>query len=334
MQINRETNRRGAENAENSKEDLISSQSGQNSSSRLNWLYAFWKFSRPHTIIGTSLSVLGLYLIAYATTSENSKVLLSLWQLLGSWFACLCGNVYIVGLNQLEDVAIDKINKPHLPLAAGEFSKNTGQVIVAITGVLALLLAWLMGPFLLGMVSISLGIGTAYSLPPIRLKRFPFWAALCIFSVRGAIVNLGLFLHFNWVLQGNQVVPPSVWALTLFVLVFTFAIAILKDIPDMEGDRQYQITTFTIALGKERVFNLARWVLTLCYLAIALTGLWLDSVNSVFLVSTHLGLLGLMWWQSFKVDLEDNSAIAQFYQFIWKLFFLEYLLFPAACLLA
>ncbi len=256
MQINRETNRRGAENAENSKEELIS-QSGQNSSSRLNWLYAFWKFSRPHTIIGTSLSVLGLYLIAYATTSENSNALLPLGQLVGSWVACLCGNIYIVGLNQLEDVAIDKINKPHLPLAAGEFSKNTGQVIVAITGVLALLLAWLMGPFLLGMVSISLGIGTAYSLPPIRLKRFPFWAALCIFSVRGAIVNLGLFLHFNWVLQGNQVVPPSVWALTLFVLVFTFAIAIFKDIPDIEGDRQYQITTFTIALGKERVFNLA-----------------------------------------------------------------------------
>lgn len=329
MQINRETNHR---DAENSKEELIT-QSGQNSSSGLDWLYAFWKFSRPHTIIGTSLSVLGLYLIAYATTSGNSNALLPLWQLLGSWVACLCGNVYIVGLNQLEDVAIDKINKPHLPLAAGEFSKITGQVIVAITGVLALLLAWLMGPFLLGMVSISLGIGTAYSLPPIRLKQFPFWAALCIFSVRGAIVNLGLFLHFNWVLQGNQVVPPSVWALTLFVLVFTFAIAIFKDIPDIEGDQQYQITTFTIALGKERVFNLARWVLTVCYLGMALTGLWLDSVNSVFLVSTHLGLLGLMWWQSFKVDLQDKSAIAQFYQFIWKLFFLEYLLFPAACLL-
>lgn len=301
---------------------------------KANWLYAFWKFSRPHTIIGTSLSVLGLYLIAYTTTSENSIHALSLWQLLGSWLACLCGNVYIVGLNQLEDVAIDKINKPHLPLAAGEFSKNTGQVIVAITGMLALLLAWLMGPFLLGMVSISLGIGTAYSLPPIRLKRFPFWAALCIFSVRGAIVNLGLFVHFNWVFQGNQVVPPSVWALTLFVLVFTFAIAIFKDIPDIEGDRQYQITTFTIALGKERVFNLARWVLTVCYLGMALAGLWLDSVNSVFLVSTHLGLLSLMWWRSFKVDLQDKSAIAQFYQFIWKLFFLEYLLFPAACLLA
>ena len=300
-------------------------------------LHAFWKFSRPHTIIGTSLSVLGLYSIAMATSSTGSYS--ELPQLLGAWIACLCGNVYIVGLNQLEDVEIDRINKPHLPIAAGEFSKTQAQLIVGITGILALLLAWLMGPFLLGMVAISLAIGTAYSLPPIRLKRFPFWAALCIFSVRGTIVNLGLFLHFNWVfvgagLQSVPTIPPVVWALTLFVLVFTFAIAILKDIPDMEGDRQYNITTFTIRLGAPAVFNLARWVLTACYLGMTLAGLlWLPSVNPVFLVITHLAALGLMWWRSLEVDLQDKSAIARFYQFIWKLFFLEYLIFPAACLL-
>lgn len=300
------------------------------------WLYAFWKFSRPHTIIGTSLSVLGLYLIAY---SESGGVAITmsqtLNQLVGSWFACLCGNVYIVGLNQLEDVEIDRINKPHLPLASGEFSRREAKLIVAIAFCLALLLAWLLGPFLLGMVGISLAIGSAYSLPPIRLKRFPFWAALCIFSVRGAIVNLGLFLHFSWVLQRTPSVPPSVWALTLFILVFTFAIAIFKDIPDMEGDRHYHITTLTIQLGQQAVFNLARWVLTVCYLGMALAGvLWLPSVNPVFLVITHLVALGLMWWGSLSVDLQDKAAIARFYQSIWKLFFLEYLIFPAACLLA
>ena len=248
----------------------------------------------------------------------------------------MCGNVYIVGLNQLEDVEIDRINKPRLPLAAGEFSQVEAQLIVAVTGILALLLAWLMGPFLLGMVGISLAIGTAYSLPPIRLKRFPFWAALCIFTVRGAIVNLGLFLHFSWMGQSTQSIPPipsPVWGLTLFVLVFTFVIAILKDIPDMEGDRQYHITTLTIQLGQHAVFNIARWVLTVCYLGMVVGVLWLPSVNPVLLITTHLVALCLMWWQSLKVDLQDKVAIAQFYQFIWKLFFLEYLIFPAACLL-
>jgi homogentisate phytyltransferase / homogentisate geranylgeranyltransferase len=297
------------------------------------WLYAFWKFSRPHTIIGTSLSIFALYLIALATT-DSSVTVANLGQPLGALLACLCGNVYIVGLNQLEDVEIDQINKPHLPIAAGEFSRRQAQLIVAVTGILALLLAGLLGVWLLLMVGVSLTIGTAYSLPPIRLKRFPFWAALCIFSVRGAIVNLGLFLHFSESFSGSVLFPPApVWALTLFIVVFTLAIAIFKDIPDLEGDKQYNITTFTIQLGKPVVFNVARWVITTCYLGMMVAGgLWLHSVNLVFLVTTHLMALGLMWWRSWSVDLQDKRAIAQFYQFIWKLFFLEYLIFPAACL--
>ncbi len=292
-----------------------------------NKLAAFWQFSRPHTIIGTSLSVWGVYAIAFSQGLNTTSVL----SILATWLACLCGNVYIVGLNQLEDVAIDQINKPHLPLASGEFSLGTGKLIVAITGILSLLIAGLQSPYLLGMVAISLTIGTAYSLPPIRLKRFPFWAALCIFSVRGAVVNLGLFLHFS----NSLSIPTAVWALTIFVIVFTIAIAIFKDIPDLEGDRQYHISTFTIALGQERVFNLARWIISICYVGMAIAALfWLPGVNAVFLVSTHIGLLILLWWRSFQVDLLDKSAIASFYQFIWKLFFLEYLIFPGACLLS
>ena len=72
--------------------------------------------------------------------------------------------------------------------------------------------------------------------------------------------------------------------------MFTLAIAIFKDIPDVEGDRQYHITTFPIQLGQQAVFNLPRWVLTGCYLGMALAGVfWLPSVNPVFLVITHVG---------------------------------------------
>lgn len=307
---------------------------GKSFPSNSNGLYAFWKFSRPHTIIGTSLSVLGLYIIAIAITSTAFSVN-QLIPVLGTWIACISGNVYIVGLNQIEDIEIDKINKPHLPLASGEYTKAQGQLIVLFTGILAFISAWLNGPYLFGMVFISLAIGTAYSLPPIRLKQFPFWAALCIFSVRGTIVNLGLFLHFSWVLQKSQAIPLTVWVLTVFILVFTFAIAIFKDIPDMEGDRLYNITTFTLKLGPQAVFNLALWVLTICYLGMVLVGvLRVAAINTIFIALTHLAILCWMWMQSLAVDLQNKSAIAQFYQFIWKLFFLEYLIFPIACLLA
>ena len=39
-------------------------------------------------------------------------------------------NICIVGLNQIYDVPIDKINKPYLPLASGEFSMQTGVALV------------------------------------------------------------------------------------------------------------------------------------------------------------------------------------------------------------
>ena len=292
---------------------------------------SFWKFSRPHTIIGTSLSVLALYFISLSTTG-NIITAINLEQMLAVWLACFCGNVYIVGLNQLYDIAIDRINKPDLPLAAGEFTLQQGQFIVSVTGILALAIASLSGVWLFATVAISLMIGTAYSVPPIRLKQFPFWAAFCILTVRGIIVNIGLFLHYGNKLNGREALNPYVWTLTLFILLFTVAIAIFKDVPDLEGDRKYNIKTFTIVMGKSAVFNLSRWVITICYFGMIFAGFfWLTSLNVSFFIASHVMLLGLLWWRSRNVDLEEKSAIASFYQFIWKLFFLEYLLFPLAC---
>jgi homogentisate phytyltransferase / homogentisate geranylgeranyltransferase len=298
----------------------------------MNLVSSLWKFSRPHTVIGTSLSVLALYLIALAT-SDRAIAITNIEQMLSVWLACLCGNVYIVGLNQLWDVEIDRINKPDLPLASGAFSRRQGQWIVGISGFLAILMAGLSGNWLLATVAVSLIIGTAYSLPPIRLKRFPLFAAFCILTVRGIVVNLGLFLHFSDKFQTASL-NPYVWTLTLFILLFTVAIAIFKDVPDLEGDKKYNINTFTLVIGKSAVFNISRGVITICYLGTILAGIfWLNSTNLILFIGCHLILLGLLWWRSQNVDLEQKNAIADFYQFIWKLFFLEYLLFPVACFL-
>jgi homogentisate phytyltransferase / homogentisate geranylgeranyltransferase len=297
----------------------------------MTWIKSLWKFSRPHTIIGTSLSVLALYFISLATTS-NTVTAINLEQMFAVWLACLCGNIYIVGLNQICDVEIDKINKPNLPLASGDFTPKQGKLIVTFTGILALLIAGLSGTWLFTTVVVSLIIGTAYSLPPIRLKQFPFWAAFCILTVRGIIVNIGLFLHYGDKLDGRETLNPYVWTLTGFILLFTIAIAIFKDVPDLEGDKQYNINTFTLVIGKPAVFNLSRWVITVCYFGMIGAGFfWLTSLNVSFFIVSHLVLLGLLWWRSSDVDLNEKTAITDFYQFIWKLFFLEYLLFPIAC---
>ena len=100
------------------------------------WLKQFWLFARPHTIIGTSLSVFCLYLIAASDYGFSRFPALLL-----TWISCLGANVFIVGLNQLTDVEIDRINKPKLPLAAGTFTVQTGWIVVTVCVIVSLIIA-------------------------------------------------------------------------------------------------------------------------------------------------------------------------------------------------
>jgi homogentisate phytyltransferase / homogentisate geranylgeranyltransferase len=291
-----------------------------------------WRFSRPHTIIGTTLSVLGLYVIAAA---ELPGLALGdglgdlAWTLLAAW----CVNVYIVGLNQLEDVEIDRINKPFLPIAAGELGPGAARRIVAACAVVPLALAVTQGVVELAGVLAGVAVGTAYSTPPLRLKRFPVLAALSITGVRAVVVNLAVALHFGRSLAGTSEVPGPVWALCVFVVPFAFAISILKDVPDAEGDRRHRIATFTLRVGPARVLAMALAALTAGYLAMAIAGPpLLPECGPVVLAGGHLAALALLWWWRAGTDPTDAAAATRFYMRVWALFFLEYLLVPAACL--
>lgn len=67
-------------------------------------------------------------------------------------------------------------------------------VVVLVSLVAGLGLGLVPSPFasgaLLSVLFGSVALGTSYSLPPLRLKRFPFLAAFCIIAVRGALVRL------------------------------------------------------------------------------------------------------------------------------------------------
>ncbi len=54
--------------------------------------------------------------------------------LLQALVPALLMNICIVGLNQLYDVEIDRVNKPYLPLASGELSERQGRWVVGVSG--------------------------------------------------------------------------------------------------------------------------------------------------------------------------------------------------------
>jgi homogentisate phytyltransferase/homogentisate geranylgeranyltransferase len=293
-----------------------------------------WRFSRPHTVIGTVLSVLGLYAISLHN-APSATFAGTAGDLLLTLLAAYTVNLFIVGLNQIEDVDIDRVNKPFLPLAAGELGLRSAWRIVIASGVIPVALALTQGAVELVAVLVALGVGVAYSSPPLRLKRYAALAAASISGVRSVIVNLGVSAHFGAVHGAEPAIAPAVVALTLFVIPFSLAIALLKDVPDYEGDRRFRIATYTVRLGGARVLALGLGALTVAYLGMAIGGaLWLDDVQPAFLALSHLAALALLWWWARSADPDDPRAFTRFYMRVWKLFFLEYLLVPAAVLAA
>ncbi len=282
-------------------------------------MITFLRFARLHTLIGTSISILVLFAMAGRHSGQFYYPSLG-WTLL----ACLAANVYITGLNQLTDVAIDRINKPYLPLASGAYTMQTGRVIVLSCLAIALLTAVYFPPFLLATVYLSIALGTAYSLPPLRLKRFPFWAAFCILAVRGLIVNILLYLHFRSSLGGGVHIPASIWLLTALIFVFSIIIAWFKDLPDTEGDAAYQIRTLSISLGRQKVWQWGQALLGLSFFLVAVTNSWLTGRWLPPLSVALLLLLLALYWLGRGLRLDDQQSIARFYQGIWVLFFLTY----------
>ena len=295
-------------------------------------LGALWRFSRPHTIIGTTVSIVALYLIA-ADTIPGLSVGGGLWDLWWTLVAGLAVNVYIVGVNQLEDIDIDRVNKPFLPLASGEMTQEYARAVVAASAGLAVVLAVSQGAEETVAVLAGLVVGTAYSTPPVRLKRYPLAASLCISGVRSIVVNLGVYAHFSLAFEGTVSIPAAVWALTIVVLPFSFAIAILKDVPDAEGDRRFRIRTFTVRVGGAKVFHAGVAVLALTYLAMAILGpLLIPEADPVVLAGGHLAALALLLAWARGADPNDPAVFTRFYMRVWKLFFLEYALVALACL--
>lgn len=292
---------------------------------------AFWRFLRPHTIRGT---IIGTTAVVVRALIDNSHLID--WGLLPKalrgLLALLCGNGYIVGINQIYDIGIDKVNKPFLPVAAGDLSVSAAwALVVTLAAVGIAIVATNFGPLITGLYSCGLFLGAIYSVPPLRLKRFAVAAFLIIATVRGFLLNFGVYyatraslgLSFTW--------SPPVVFITLFVTLFATVIAITKDLPDVEGDRKFQISTFATKLGVRNITLLGSGLLLLNYFgAIVAAYLFPQVFRRGFMIVGHAVLASALIYQTWLLDASNytKEAVASYYRFIWNLFYAEYALFP------
>ncbi|XVF07450.1 hypothetical protein REPUB_Repub06bG0139700 [Reevesia pubescens] len=344
------------------------------SDSMLNKIYTFkdacWRFLRPHTIRGTALGSAAL--VARALIENPSLIK---WSLLLKAFsgliALICGNGYIVGINQIYDIGIDKVNKPYLPIAAGDLSVQSAWFLViffAVTGLL--IVGYNFGPFITALYSFGLFPGTIYSVPPFRMKRFPVAAFLIIatakqpstsyktiesdsspkvetqlkstrmmwftYSVIAELYSIRLCFGVNLMiiidkilLLGKKIAPVAF--ITTFVTLFAPVIAITKDLPDVEGDRKFQISTLATKLGVRNIAFLGSGLLLVNYVAAVLAAVYMPQAFRLSLmIPAHIFLALCLIFQAWLLEQAyyTKEAISGFYRFIWNLFYTEYAIFP------
>ncbi len=202
---------------------------------------ALYKFSRPHTIRGSILASIAGTIRALIDTPgaiANANYPVMLPTAFIGMISLLLGNVFIVGINQIYDKEIDEMNKPFLPVASGEMTKKNAWISVLSAGILGPILVHnFFPPLLFKLYCFGLFLGGIYSVPPIRTKKNPVLAGLTIATVRGFLLNFGVYYAVLDAIGAPFQWSPKVSFIARFMTAYATVIAVTKDLPDIEGDK-------------------------------------------------------------------------------------------------
>ena len=165
------------------------------------------------------------------------------------WATIALASSYVAAtcLNDVADRDIDLVNHPRdqgRPLVTGDATVRDLSKLHRIAALLAVAAAIALGWKGLGVVIVSLGIGHAYSLPPVRLSFRTYLAPLVL-----AVAYVLVPYAFGVLASGRRAtVADAVFAAALFAL-FVARIN-LKDFRDRVGDARFGKPTLLLRFGK------------------------------------------------------------------------------------
>jgi len=154
----------------------------------------------------------------------------------------VCGTSQAV--NDWFDRHVDAINEPGRPIPSGRVPGRWGLgIAIAWTG-LSLLVAALLGRWVLVAGVFGLALAWAYSAPPFRLKLDGWWGNTAV-----GLCYEGL-PWFTGAAALTQTLPdPRITTLALLYSAGAFGIMVLNDFKAIEGDRALGIRTLPVQLG-------------------------------------------------------------------------------------
>lgn len=205
----------------------------------------YLEFSRPFTLLPPMVGFLSASVTAFGAPPRLESVPW-LYPILGAAMAA-CLNAASNALNQLCDLAIDRVSKPGRPLPSGRLGAAEAWWFTAICWSAALAAAWFVSPggrrecFLI-VLAASVFIWM-YSAPPLRTKRLGMLANLTVAIPRGLLLKVA-----GWSAL-RSVLDPEPWFIGLVFGLFLLGATTTKDFSDTRGDHAGGCRTLPLAYG-------------------------------------------------------------------------------------
>jgi len=235
------------------------------------------------------LAMVGVGVGAYLTTGTISHYR-SLLAAIAAFFVCAAGNV----VNDLVDIKIDRINRPHRVLVQGLLTRRYALGLAIVLHVVAIIVASLVDFKVAAVALVALILLLAYNL---HLKRVPFLGNATVAFLAGmTFVSGGIAADPESVL-----VLPGPLVPALFAFFFHLVREIVKDVDDIDGDRAADIVTLPQILGIRPSLILALGlysvltVLTLLPAILDWYGSWYKIIT-IYVVDLPMLLLLIIVW--------------------------------------
>lgn len=188
--------------------------------------------------------------------------------------------LFSVTTNNLADYKIDKTTNKERPLVAGKITEKEYKCLAAIFFILSIVYSGVVNFEIFFLIILFIANYFLYSMPPLRLKRVPFFSKLFISLNSLIILMIGYFLMTESLRISGDII--------FFFLVFLTAVFNFIDLKDYEGDKKEGIKTLPVIFGLKRSKEIIGLFFLISYLAA-----WVIIIKDISLFP-HLLFLGFV----------------------------------------
>ncbi|MEA1925826.1 MAG: UbiA family prenyltransferase [Patescibacteria group bacterium] len=207
---------------------------------------------------------------------------------------------FSVFVNDLADIAIDKITNASRPLITKTLTEDEFKTYSLVFLVISLLSGMVISVKVFLLLALYLLVTWVYSQYPLRLKQFVFISsALSSFA-------LLLFLTIGYIsLSDGQTLNLFPWKIIIFLFVVYALLVPIKDLKDTKGDRRAGIATLPCLIGTENARIILGAILFLSYFGSAvilsekklfIPAILFGIINYYIMASRKYNVRALPWW--------------------------------------